>query len=334
MNRALSLEDMQNSIEQHQQFLKSVGAGIFPDRRPTYQDAGFYRFSEDATTAGKRLVLKLCITPKGLECYQQDVSFSDWSEVICVDASFEHSNLEGSLFSKAKLKNVIFKNIHFTLTDFSEAVLENVVFDNCHFYRTNFKNTQCENVTFNEVNFHQAFYLNEAYIPKQTSNHYLIEKLMAKGFYQRGKHLEGLNLTEFKEKLISIFKPYFDEAYIRENLSIPLEYVNFLKHIGGMLSNSSDYFHGPNMVISDTDFWLDLYGEDFLEDEQPKDIMKLHLSIMSQGDKNTILLDCDKTSKNLHKYFWFEDAHPWDGYSECVSGWESLEAFLKSDYRI
>jgi len=156
------------------------------------------------------------------------------------------------------------------------------------------------------------------------SNNSLVQKLIEKGFYIRSGESEEFNLERFKESITDIFLPFFDEAYIKENLSIPDEYIEFLSSIGVGLHKSWDYFPGEHAVIGDTKFWLNLYGRDFKEMETIENVLRLHISIASQGDKHVILLNCDKSSKDVHKYYWFEDAHPWDGYSEDVSNWNSL----------
>ncbi|WP_420573055.1 hypothetical protein [Kordia sp.] len=169
---------------------------------------------------------------------------------------------------------------------------------------------------------------------KEKPKNVLVQKLISKGFYRSSEEVEAFNLERFKESIKDIFLPFFDEAYIKENLSIPDEYVEFLSSIGASLNNSWDYFPGENAVISDTEFWLDLYGEDFKEMESTENVLRLHISIASQGDKHVILLNCDKSSKDVHTYYWFEDAHPWNGYSKGMSDWNSLESFLKDDYKI
>ncbi|WP_298517918.1 SMI1/KNR4 family protein [uncultured Kordia sp.] len=169
---------------------------------------------------------------------------------------------------------------------------------------------------------------------EQKLNSPLVQKLISKGFYQYSDILEDFNLEKFIESISDLFAPFFSKEYIKENLSIPDEYIQFLKSIGGSLHNGWDYFHGERLVISDTRHWLDLYGEDFKEMETTENVLRLHISIASQGDKQVILLNCDKSSKGVHTYYWFEDAHPWDGYSEGNSDWNSLEAFLIDDYKI
>lgn len=168
---------------------------------------------------------------------------------------------------------------------------------------------------------------------EQKLNNPLVQILISKGFSLNTEKLRDFNLEKFKEDISDLFSPFFDKEYIKENLSIPEDYIEFIKNIGEYLHNGWDYFHGEGIVLSDTGFWLNLYGDNFKERETTDDILRLHISIASLGDKQVILLNCDKSSKDVHKYYWFEDSHPWDEYSESIPDWDNLESYIREEYK-
>ena len=124
-------------------------------------------------------------------------------------------------------------------------------------------------------------------------NNAFIEKLTSKGFYLYSDTLEDFNLGKFQEDIRDLFSSFFSKEYIKENLSIPDQYIDFLCCIRGYLHNSWDYFHGAGLVLSDIKYWLDLYDEEFKEMENTENVLRLHISIAPEGDKHVILLNCD-----------------------------------------